>query len=204
MTHNLQTVGQPRCGQSVNRRLLPQESCAIRLPVARICVTFSRRNPPGPIPTNPPHETLLSLRIRPGGYVPNPVCGGWPRMGFSMGYLAAGLGGAHMCFGHLGLAFTCDRGDSNPHWFPNRILNPARLPVPPRSRGGWNNNLYRGGGEVLLRVPPARRSAASCRIHRVSYCPVTIYTASGRPRKPPTTGSRMTFHTPTVNEYRSN
>src|SRR5437899_10167526 len=28
----------------------------------------------------------------------------------------------------------CDRRDSNPHGLPHRILSPARLPVPPRSR----------------------------------------------------------------------
>jgi hypothetical protein len=27
----------------------------------------------------------------------------------------------------------CERGDSNPHGSPHRDLNPARLPVPPRS-----------------------------------------------------------------------
>jgi hypothetical protein len=29
---------------------------------------------------------------------------------------------------------VCERGDSNPHGLPHRDLNPARLPVPPRSR----------------------------------------------------------------------
>lgn len=28
----------------------------------------------------------------------------------------------------------CERGESNPHGFPHRNLNPARLPVPPLSR----------------------------------------------------------------------
>src|SRR5262249_51949008 len=28
----------------------------------------------------------------------------------------------------------CERGESNPHGFPHRILSPARLPVPPLSR----------------------------------------------------------------------
>src|SRR2546426_64872 len=32
------------------------------------------------------------------------------------------------------LATRCDRRDSNPHGLPHRILSPARLPVPPRSR----------------------------------------------------------------------
>lgn len=29
---------------------------------------------------------------------------------------------------------NCARGESNPHGFPHRILNPARLPVPPLAR----------------------------------------------------------------------
>src|SRR5262245_43901894 len=29
----------------------------------------------------------------------------------------------------------CERGDSNPHGVTHRILNPARLPIPPLSRG---------------------------------------------------------------------
>src|SRR2546425_11245184 len=32
------------------------------------------------------------------------------------------------------VATRCDRRDSNPHGLPHRILSPARLPVPPRSR----------------------------------------------------------------------
>lgn len=30
-------------------------------------------------------------------------------------------------------SLSCDRRDSNPHEFPHRILNPARIPIPPRS-----------------------------------------------------------------------
>ena len=33
------------------------------------------------------------------------------------------------------LQVWCERGDSNPHGLPHRILSPARLPVPPLSRG---------------------------------------------------------------------
>src|SRR5512135_2731921 len=29
--------------------------------------------------------------------------------------------------------FWCERGDSNPHGFPRRILSPVRLPTPPLS-----------------------------------------------------------------------
>lgn len=36
---------------------------------------------------------------------------------------------------------TCARGESNPHGFPHRILNPARLPVPPLAPEGVERRL---------------------------------------------------------------
>ena len=73
----------------------------------------------------------------------------------------------------------CERGDSNPHEFPHRILNPARLPVPPLSHGDREEPKAPGSGrppgpvrwagsrcslEVLARIgnapPGAARGAA--------------------------------------------
>src|SRR5213593_414874 len=46
----------------------------------------------------------------------------------------------------------CDRRDSNPHGLPHRILSPARLPVPPRSRDRLASTyvLLRRRGSVQL------------------------------------------------------
>src|SRR4026207_145114 len=41
--------------------------------------------------------------------------------------------------------YRCERRESNPEGFPHRILSPARLPVPPRSRGVKYSGGFRGG-----------------------------------------------------------
>src|SRR5438128_8869611 len=55
----------------------------------------------------------------------------------------------------------CDRRDSNPHGLPHRILSPARLPVPPRSRccgTQLSESLRAPSGSV--RIVPADREHA--------------------------------------------
>jgi hypothetical protein len=48
----------------------------------------------------------------------------------------------------------CDRRDSNPHGLPHRILSPARLPVPPRSRGSTKSNAARGSAPLQVVLVP--------------------------------------------------
>src|SRR5213594_2898009 len=61
----------------------------------------------------------------------------------------------------------CDRRDSNPHGLPHRILSPARLPVPPRSRdccastyavGRWRDT----GVWASVAFPPLRAAFSPC------------------------------------------
>src|SRR6185437_359847 len=56
----------------------------------------------------------------------------------------------------------CERRDSNPHGLPHRILSPARLPVPPRSRcyrTQLSKSVDTAAGSV--RVIPADREHAA-------------------------------------------
>src|SRR2546422_11348857 len=56
----------------------------------------------------------------------------------------------------------CDRRDSNPHGLPHRILSPARLPVPPRSRdccaSTYAVGRWRDTGVCAATVPLNRRA----------------------------------------------
>src|SRR5262245_18085764 len=60
----------------------------------------------------------------------------------------------------------CERRDSNSQGFPHRILNPARLPVPPLSH--WNRPGSAAtpaaptAGKYSVRGSAARRAAAAC------------------------------------------
>ncbi len=56
------------------------------------------------------------------------------------------------------LQVWCERGDSNPHGLPHRILSPARLPVPPLSRG---HHPSAGQAPDLHRQAPAPRLTAA-------------------------------------------
>ena len=78
----------------------------------------------GPAACPAPLRTLAP-RSRPrGGSTPSPA----PRAPiFSSALLSARPAGRPLRF------HWCERGDSNPHGLPHRILSPARLPVPPLS-----------------------------------------------------------------------
>jgi hypothetical protein len=57
---------------------------------------------------------------------------------------------------------SCERGDSNPHAVKHRNLNPACLPVPPRSRGATYSTRVRAssvvGTDEYRRGRPTERS----------------------------------------------
>src|SRR2546426_156018 len=61
----------------------------------------------------------------------------------------------------------CDRRDSNPHGLPHRILSPARLPVPPRSRDCCASTYAVGhrrdtGVWASVAFPPLRAAFSPC------------------------------------------
>src|SRR2546421_11538298 len=60
------------------------------------------------------------------------LVGAWPAVGSSP--LCVRRPGPHAWRRRIVFGSRCDRRDSNPHGLPHRILSPARLPVPPRSR----------------------------------------------------------------------
>src|SRR5881398_2480908 len=78
----------------------------------------------------------------------------------------------------------CDRRDSNPHGLPHRILSPARLPVPPRSRDCPASTyvlLTRRVSVGLCRwcaVAPRRSPQEYGKINYRTHPPVTVSRAS--------------------------
>src|SRR5690348_16354253 len=54
----------------------------------------------------------------------------------------------------------CERRDSNPHGLPHWLLRPARLPVPPLSRGARHRAVRPGPGHAQPR--PNRLAGEAC------------------------------------------
>src|SRR4029453_7551519 len=72
----------------------------------------------------------------------------------------------------------CERGDLNPHGcLAHRILNPARLPVPPLSRAlGHSSKVLPAQGFAVVRTAGARRPMAR---YALEVCPAASRRGTG-------------------------